>query len=267
VPAGWKPVASLGMEVHVPATWRLTGEVSEECGLLTFDTRVVSRPVGVVPAIGCDGIRQGTLVSFVIERPGQKAGREDLGNNITQFTWLSPSGGAVVASGPDVAVLQQVIATARTVAVDSLGCPTTPTRPTWDRPRDGLPPVRLGADVTDVVACVYQGYPFGDAYRTVASARFDAAGRDALAVALRRAPADTTPDPRKTCATVFPGEIFAVLNVRTAAGVIPMTLHWTGCANRYVATAEAQSATTERLLETVMDAVGIGVGYSALPEG
>ncbi len=261
-PAGWKPVASLGMEIYVPASWDVRGTVNESCDVLGFDDRVVSRPFGVVTAIGCDGLRQGTLVTFVADLPDGKAGREDLGDNLTQLTWLSPNGGAVVASGPDVAVLEQVVDTARAVDVDSLGCPTKPARPAWDRRRDGLPPVRLSGDVTDVVACFYTDVGLDD-YRMLASARFDAAQRSALARSLSRAPAGAAPDVPGTC----PDDAFGIIRVRTSAGPTELTFHGEGCIDRYVAGPDSQSAVTEALLATVMKALNLSYAFNGLPAG
>ncbi len=268
-PAGWKPVASMGMEIFVPAEWKVTGSINESCDVLSPDLRVVSRPIGAVRLNLCGGVRRGTLVTFVAAPSGGKAGLEPLADGLTQVTWLSPTGGAVVASGPDAAVLQQVVATARAVDVDSLGCPTTPALPAWDRRREGLPPVRLASDVTEVVACVYTGVGDGGAYRMVAGARFDEAQRSALAQALSRAPAGAAPDVSpETCLRGRPEDAFGVLRIRTSAGPSELTFHWDGCIDRYVAGPDSQSAVTQALLATVMKAVNISYSFNGpLPAG
>ncbi len=267
VPAGWKPVASLGVQVYVPPDWQLAGALNEGCALMDPAARLVSRPLGGVTMQLCDAPPKGTLVAFRTEPlDGEEPGRRVLGDGRTQITWVSPRGGAVVvASGPDGPLLQQVIDTARPVDVDALGCATKPVRPTWDRPREGLPPVRL-AGVTDAVGCVYARDASGG-YRLVASNAFDAGQRAALEGVLRRAPAGAAPDVPQDCAAGVPEEAFGVLRVRTATGVSELALHWDGCLNRYVATAEAQSAMTERVLTTVMEALRVGFGWTELPKG
>ncbi len=268
VPAGWKPVASLGVQIYVPPDWQLAGELNEECALQDPGARLVSRPIGGTTMQLCSAPPKGTLVAF---RPapleGEEPGRRVLGDGRTQITWVSPRGGAaVVASGADGAVLQQVIDTARPVDVDALGCPTDAERPSWDRPRTGLPPVRMPGGVVAVVGCVYARDRAGT-YRLVASNPLDDGQRAALEAALRGAPAGAAPDVPQNCAPGLPEEAYGVLRVRTAAGVSELALHWDGCLNRYVASPDAQSAMTERVLTTVMEALRVGFGWTELPKG
>ena len=263
VPSGWKPVASLGMEIHVPAGWEVAGLVNDSCALKDAATRIVSRPLGAATLQMCGPPRLGTLVTFAPELPDGEPGRKVLEDGRTQITWAGPRGGAIVASGLDGAVLQQVIDTARAVDVDSLGCPTVPVRPAWDRHREGLPPVRLGQGVTDVVACVYSGMGNAGRYRMMASGRLDADQRSALARALSRAPAGVTPAMSKRCATDGQQEeAYAVLRVRTPAGLAELAFHWNGCGNRYVAGPDGQSAATIALIMAVNDALGLSYAYS-----
>ena len=272
VPAGWKPVASLGIEIHVPPSWEVTGAVNP-CTLKESTAGTVSRPVGAVVAIGCERPPPATLVSFeqVYDRaPAPGRATED---GRTTITWIGPDGtSAVVASGPDAALLQQVVDTARRVDVDSLGCGTRPPVLAWDRPRAGLPPVRLPGDVTEIVGCHYTvtGEPSGQSpeYRLVASAGFDEAQRAALATALRRAPAGTTPDVPQDCGPGRPETEYTVLHVRSATGVATLAMHPQGCAGPYVAGEASRSTVTVRVLTVVMDTIGIGYSYgSELPQG
>lgn len=270
VPQGWEPVASLGIEIHVPGTWRVTGAVNS-CTLTDPAAGTVSRPLGAITAQGCFKPPRGTLISFqhTMRKP-PTAGRVTEDGHTT-ITWVSPDRtAAVMASGTDTALLQRVIDTARVVEVDSLGCTTTPPRLAWDRPRTGLPPVRLASDVIEVVGCAYAVHGGSDddpEYRLVASRTFDAADRAALATALRRAPAGAAPDVPQNCAPDLVETEYVVLHVRDAVATTPLALHSVNCLDRYVAGPRAQSAVTVRLVTTVMEAIQVGFGYNQLPQG
>jgi hypothetical protein len=250
------------MEIHVPAAWEVTGLVNESCALEDATARIVSRPLGATTLQLCGGPRLGTLVTFAPELPDGEPGRKVFEDGRTQITWAGPRGGAIVASGLDAAVLQQVIDTARAVDVDSLGCRIEPTRPAWDRRRQGLPPVRLGEGMTDVVACVYSGVGNAGRYRMMASGRLDAGQRSTLARAISRAPAGVAPDVSKNCLTGTPEDVYAVLRVRSQAGFTELAFHWDGCSDRYLASADSQSAATVALIRTVNGALGLSYAFN-----
>lgn len=270
VPQGWEPVASLGIEIYVPKTWRVTGAVNS-CSLEDPAVGTVSRPIGAVTAAGCLKRPPGTLITFRQALYGPLTPGRVTEDGHTTITWVSPDRtAAVVASGVDAAVLQRVIDTARPVTVDSAGCATAPPELDWDRPRTRLAPVRLTSAVTEVVGCVYtvDGGPEDDpSYRLVASRTFTAAQRAALATALRRTPAGAAIDVPQNCSPRLTETEYAVLHVREGATTTPITLHWTGCVDRYVASQDSQSAMTVRLLTTVMDSIQVGYAYGQLPQG
>ena len=271
IPKGWEPVAALGIEIHVPRTWKVTGAINP-CTLTDPAAGTVSRPMGGTTLQGCLRPHRGTLVRF-----WQAANQRFTAGSVTDeghttITWVSPDRtAAVVASGTDPALLRQVIGTARPVDVDSLGCTTAPPQFDWDRPRAGLAPVRLASDVTEVVGCAYTvagGSTKDPTYRLVASRAFGAAQRTALSTALRRAPAGTARDVPQNCAPDLPQTEYVVLQVRTPEATTGLALHWTGCIDRYVAGQDTQSAMTVRILTTVMEAIQVGgYAYTELPEG
>ncbi len=260
VPAGWKPVAALGVELFVPAAWRVMGTMGAGCEGMDPAAHVVSRPVGAARASLC-GPTRGTVVWFLPGPPGGEVTTGSTRPGPTTITWVHPARTAhVLASGPDRALLQRVLDTARTVDVDALGCGTRAVPRQWGHEPTALPPVRLAAGVTDVVVCVYGGGPWASDDLLVASGRLDAAQRATLARALEEAPTAPPPNPRMRCLPGGSRETYALLRLRSDAGVSELRVHWT-CSGRYTASADARSLTTLALVKAVLGPLHIGFGY------
>jgi hypothetical protein len=249
------PVASLGAEIDVPASWTVTRLVNDTCEPRAATTHLVSRPIGVVPAIACGYPLRGTLVAF---RPGPGTpGRTVLPDGRTRITWVAPDAAvSVVATGPaaDADLLQRVVRTARAVDVDSAGCDTVPRRTGSDRPTGGSP---LPTEpVVDVTYCTYTNGLGPSGYRLVASGRLDPARRDRLMAAVRAGAATPAIG---SCATGGPLEYVTLLRVRTSEGVSPVTLVPQVCADRYDGWSEDQWTLTPGVSAALDGAVELGV--------
>jgi len=270
IPAGWKPVSSLGVEIHVPPSWRVGGG-GPTCHPRKPADGVISLPVGAVLAMGwppCPPSR-GTRVAFAPIRPDSAVAERRTGDGRTEISWVSPERTtAVYVSGSDTALLRQVVDTARPVDVDSLGCSTTPPEFDWDRPRPGLPPVRLPTDVVEVVGCLY-AVPHGTRERRlVHSASMSREQRTALTAALRRAPAAPTPRLPGCRPPQRSDQDYAVLRVRTGAGATTLTVRWAGCLERYVASEQSLSGMTVKVWSAATAVfVAENWGPSDLPAG
>jgi hypothetical protein len=254
-PAGWVPVSSLGVEIDVPADWRVTGTVNDTCEPRDAATHLVSRSMGAVPAIACGVPLRGTLVTITPGAEDASARRQPADGRV-RFTWVAPDRRAsVVATGlpADADLLQRVLATARAVDVDSLGCPTVADTPSWDRPRRSLPPVRTDG-VDDVVYCTYDEDNPLAGHRLVASGRLADTQRQRLLTLLGRAAVSQIAVP---CGPQEDVTFYRTqLRLRTPAGVSLLTVHL-GCRG-YVGSADGQTPVTRDLAEALKETVELG---------
>src|SRR4051794_32377049 len=119
VPPGWKAVSSLGLQFAVPGGWPVQGAL--DCGPLP--PFVVLRGGGAANA--CGHVDNPTTTTVSVERGTGPAGTTHLPDGRWQIrTSLQGSSAVLTATGPDAALLNKVVATARSVNVDLAGCQT-----------------------------------------------------------------------------------------------------------------------------------------------
>lgn len=82
---------------------------------------------------------------------------------------------------------------------------------------------------------------------------------------ITRAPAGAAPDLPHNCNPKEPESAYTVLRVTTTAGVSILTMHSASCVNRYVASAEGQSALSARIWDAVTKSLRIAWGRFELP--
>jgi hypothetical protein len=218
-PVGWMLVSSLGVQLAVPKGWPVVGAIA---GCDPWPPAIVERGGGGVRGCGYTEPAGLTLVRIIrrdaladdpaapvhkgvaatpqpLDRLPADLTVQPLADGRTQLTLTSDERDvAVVLRGPDVDLLQQVLATVEFVDVDAAGCPAVQaSTPAWDRPGPAGDPVDVeGADSVSV--CAYYRARATPAPRLAASALLDIDGGATLLDAIRplaQVPSRTSPSP------------------------------------------------------------------------
>ncbi len=282
VAAGWQRISSLGVEVDAPASWPVnTWSECSGSGKPPPAALVTRGGTGgrraclsrTVPASRLT-IEQSALTVFdnvaptrdVVTADGTPAvvvPRQYRGRAETVLV-VASRGVTVTVASPDATVVDRIIASVRVVDVDSAGCRTAyPAAPAWDRRAAG-PKVAAG-DPESIGVCVYQSASLGPVVG--ASTTLTGAAARTAAATLDAAPAGALPDVVGTCPPGAPSGNPVVLHLRYADGrSVEARVHFSGCADRWVATPTGISQVTVDQLEALAGPLGIGVGrITSLP--
>jgi hypothetical protein len=288
-PAGWQAVSSLGIQVAVPSSWHVVNDVTcapyrgpsvvrgggfrTDCRRLpsTTETVVTIAPAPHGSSTEPDGLSGlvGIALGHVDERPSLggvpaelERGRQSDGRHYVLL--LVPSRDVVVyAVGPEAALLDRVVRTARLVDVDWVGCPTRPpARPSWDEPRSG-PAVDPGSP-SSISVCSYGGY---GGNRMAASTRLRGAAAAEVAAAIRAARPGPVPS-TMACSAVPDADLLVLVLHAAGRPDDVVRVHYAHCQGAYLVSASGVSQVTQRLLVAVFLQLHAGSGWSgSLPKG
>jgi len=271
LPRGWRWESSLGLQIAVPGAW-----ATNDYGCHMTDRPSVVRGQGAVrdcftpePAA-----KRVAIIGEAPDGPDGDGLPEQItihGFSATRTLWRLPDGryaGRIAVQQRDVyldvrtsdeAELRAILASARVVETDHVGCRTGRDPVT---PR-AVPASALAPTEPAVVGVCYYGSTW--AMRLEASAELRGAAARDLARAVNDAPPGRNPDaPASQCRDVDPAVPDVVLQFGDAAGrVSRVWVSFSSCTGRGLDNGARQARLSEALLAEIMAPLSVGYAFPA----
>ena len=276
--AGWQVVSTLGLEVSIPADWPLGANRCGAASQSTFlfaDQAVESCASGEAPTVTSVRVDRGVVPKALGAETKIRTRHLSVdGHRATERTSTMADGRTrvvlripdrdvyVLVVGPEVALIDKILASTRVVKVDLNGCPIARLpRQSWDPPSTQAP-VQVGQPDSFSVC-------FFEHDRLLASQTLRGAQAAAVVSALDRALPGKLPDvPQECLPSVVADQHVTLVAHSSTKGNVPLVMYYQDCLDRYVASPTGISQVTVALLDAVLRPLKVSYDFQGgMPKG